>query len=164
MLTFLHCYTDELWKGYEINGLIGKLLLLPTLTKTICTTISALIPYPSLMVESMTIPKRSNESSVAYLTASVLNTACRLSRIRTKHPQDKYGSTRKAVNLPVITCTVKICVKPLITVEVLNISKNIYREKDILPTSRVSIGKYDYRSTNTLQGWTRLMNGGLPKT
>ena len=24
MLTFLHCYTDELWKGYEINGLIGK--------------------------------------------------------------------------------------------------------------------------------------------
>ena len=69
-----------------------------------------------------------------------------------KNPQDKYGLMRKAESLPVITCTVKICVKPLITAVVPNISKNIYREKDILLTSRVSIGRYDYRSTNTLQG------------
>ena len=77
-----------------------------------------------------------------------------LSVIKNPHkaPQDKCGSMKKEVNLPVTMCTVRICEKPLITAVVLNILKNIYREKDILPTSRVSIGKYDYHSTNTLQG------------
>ena len=134
-----------------------------TLIKTICTTISVSIPYLSLTVKSTIIPKQSKENSVAYPTVSVPNTACRLSKIRTKHLQDKCGLMRKMVSLPVITCTVKISEKPLITAEVQNISKNIYREKDILPTSRVSNGRYDYRSTNTLQDLIPLMKDGLPK-
>ena len=74
-----------------------------------------------------------------------------LSVIKNPH-KGKCGLMKKAVNLPVIVCIVRTCVKPLITVEVLNISKNICKEKDILPTSRASIGRYDYHSTNTLQG------------
>lgn len=59
--------------------------------------------------------------------------------------------------------TVRMCEKPLITAEVQNISKNICREKDILQTSRVSIGRYDCRSTNTSQGLIPSMKDGLPK-
>ena len=116
----------------EKCGVIGiKLLLLPTSTKTICTTISALTPYPSLTAESMIIPKQSNESSVVCQTVYVPNTACRLSRTRIKHRHGKCGSTRKAVNPPVTTCTVRTCEKPLITAEVPNISRNICKGKDI---------------------------------
>ncbi len=88
-----------------------------------------------------------------------------LSVIKNPHkaPSRQVWLDEKNVSLPVITCTVKICEKPLITAEVQNISKNIYREKDILPTSRVSIGRYDYRSTNTLQDLIPLMKDGLPK-
>lgn len=70
---------------------------------------------------------------------------------------------KKAVNLPVTMYTVRMCEKPLITAEVQNISKNICREKDILQTSRVSIGRYDCRSTNTSQGLIPSMKDGLPK-
>ena len=40
--------------------------------------------------------------------------------------------------------------------------RSICGEKDILPTLPASIGKYGYRSTSILQGWTRWMKGGRP--
>lgn len=89
-----------------------KLSLPPTLTKIICTIIFALIRYPLLTEVNTTIQKRNNGNCVMYPTVSVPNTVCRLSKIRTKHRQDRCGLMRKAVSLHGTISTVRMCVKP----------------------------------------------------
>ena len=51
-----------------------RLSLLPTLIKTICTIIFALIPYLFWTERNITIPNQSKESSVRYPTGSAGNT------------------------------------------------------------------------------------------
>ena len=137
---------------------------LPTLIKTICTTISASIRFPFLTGRNTTIPKQSRENSVKYPTGSAGNTAYRLSKIPHKAPSrqvwldEKSGKpTRYNVYREDVKEAINFSRRPYY------IWRNICGGKGILPTLLASIGRYDCRSTSILQGWTRWMKDGRLK-
>ena len=71
---------------------------LPTLIKTICTIIFALIRFPFLTGRNTTIPNQSRENSARYPTGSAGNTAYRSLKIPIKRRQGRYGWMRKAAS------------------------------------------------------------------
>lgn len=135
-----------------------RLSLPPTLTKTICTIIFALIRFPFLTERNTTIPKQSRENSVMYPTVYVENTVYPSSKIPIKRRQGRYGLMRKAANPQGTMFIVKMYGRQSISAAALTIWRNICGAKDISPTLRESIGRYGCRSTSILQGlihWTK---------
>ena len=85
-----------------------RLSLPPILTKIICTIIFASIRFPFWTAGNTTIPKQSRKNSVSYPTGFAGSTAYRLSKIRIKRRQGRYGWTRKAENPQGTMSTVKM--------------------------------------------------------